>query len=151
MAGRLLTALIALGCLVSTAQAGSHLAERPDGATLPAWTEFCERLPTECAVDTAEPEMIKLTEEARELIDAVNRYVNRSIKALVDQDHWGKIDQWDLPTDGRGDCEDYQLLKRKFLVEAGLPRRALRITVVIGRAGEGHAVLTVRTRDTDLI
>ena len=78
-------------------------------------------MPAECAVNTAEPDTVDLTEEARELITAVNRHVNRTIKALVDTKHWGKEDQWDLPTDGRGDCEDYQLLKRKLLVEAGLP------------------------------
>jgi predicted transglutaminase-like cysteine proteinase len=56
-----------------------------------------------------------------------------------------------LPTDGMGDCEDYQLLKRKLLVEAGLPRRAMRMTVVIDDIDEGHAVLTVRTGAGDLI
>ena len=34
------------------------------------------------------------------------------------------------------------MLKRKLLVEAGLPRRVLRMTVVID-AGQGHAVLTL--------
>ena len=57
---------------------------------------------------------------------------------------------WSLPTDGYGDCEDYQFLKRKLLVEAGLPRRALLMTVVIDEKGEGHAVLMARTRG-DLI
>jgi predicted transglutaminase-like cysteine proteinase len=50
-----------------------------------------------------------------------------------------------------GDCEDYQLMKRKLLIEAGLPRRSLRMTVVIDENGEGHAVLTVRTDRGDLI
>jgi len=50
-----------------------------------------------------------------------------------------------------GDCEDYQLLKRKLLVEAGLPRRAMRMTVVIDDIDEGHALLTVRTDAGDLI
>ena len=66
-------------------------------------------------------------------------------------DHWGTIDRWDLPIDGQGDCEDYQLLKRKFLVDAGLPRRAMRMTVVIDETGQGHAVLTIRTDQGDLI
>jgi predicted transglutaminase-like cysteine proteinase len=43
------------------------------------------------------------------------------------------------------------LLKRKILVEAGLPRRALRITVVIDETNAGHAVLMVRTNEGDLI
>src|SRR4051812_15873499 len=63
----------------------------------------------------------------------------------------GKIDQWDLPSDGYGDCEDYQLLKRKLLVEAGLPRRAVRMTIGIDEMEKGHALLTVRTPGEDLI
>ena len=58
-----------------------------------------------------------------------------------------EIDRWDLPTNG----EDYQLLKRKLLAEAGLPRRPMRMTVVIDAAGEGHAVLTIRTDRGDFI
>lgn len=85
-------------------------------------------------------------------LNSVNRQVNTSIRPRTDIEHWGVVDRWDLPEDGFGDCEDYQLLKRKILVEQhGLPRRALRLTVVIDEQGEGHAVLTVRTDGGDLI
>ncbi len=47
--------------------------------------------------------------------------------------------------DGYGDCEDYALLKRKMLMQAGWPREALLMTVVRDKKGEGHAVLTVKT------
>jgi predicted transglutaminase-like cysteine proteinase len=50
-----------------------------------------------------------------------------------------------------GDCEDIQLLKRRVLIEAGLPRRALRMTVVIDELGAGHAVLMARTNRGDYI
>jgi predicted transglutaminase-like cysteine proteinase len=118
---------------------------------LVGWLSFCEREPGECAVDTTEPEAILLTDAIKNVIDAVNKRVNRSIKPMSDQDHWGVVDHWDLPTDGYGDCEDYQLLKRKLLVEAGLPRRALRMTVVIDETNAGHAVLMVRTDQGDFI
>ena len=36
-------------------------------------------------------------------------------------------------------------------MEAGLPRRALRMTVVIDERGDGHAVLMVRTDRGDFI
>ena len=55
------------------------------------------------------------------------------------------VDRWDYPDDGYGDCEDIQLLKRKLLIEAGLPRRALRMTVVLDAVGAGHAGLMVCT------
>jgi predicted transglutaminase-like cysteine proteinase len=71
--------------------------------------------------------------------------VNTTIRPITDKDHWGIVDRWEFPDDGMGDCEDYQILKRKMLVDRGLPRRAMRMTVVIDELGEGHAVLTVRT------
>jgi hypothetical protein len=40
-------------------------------------------------------------------------------------EHWGVIEQWDYPADGKGDCEDYALFKRKILVDEGFPRQAL--------------------------
>jgi predicted transglutaminase-like cysteine proteinase len=66
-------------------------------------------------------------------------------------DHWGVIDRWNYPDDGYGDCEDYVLLKRKMLMQAGWPRQALLITVVRDRNGDGHAVLTVKTDKGEFI
>ena len=66
-------------------------------------------------------------------------------------EHWGVPDRWDLAEDGSGDCEAFQLLKRKLLAQSGLPRRAMRMTVVIDEKGEGHAVLMLRTDRGDLI
>src|SRR3712207_8511953 len=48
-------------------------------------------------------------------IVSINRKVNVEIEAVTDQDHWGVPDRWDLAEDGAGDCEDFQLLKRKLL------------------------------------
>jgi predicted transglutaminase-like cysteine proteinase len=77
--------------------------------------------------------------------------VNRSIDGVPDQEHWSVEDRWDYPDDGRGDCEDIQLLKRKLLAQQGLPRRAMRMTVVIDHEGDGHAVLMIRTDRGDFI
>jgi predicted transglutaminase-like cysteine proteinase len=68
-----------------------------------------------------------------------------------DMAHWGVEDRWDYPDDGFGDCEDYQLLKRRLLVQAGLPRRAMRMTVVIDHEGTGHAVMIARTDRGDFV
>ena len=70
---------------------------------------------------------------------------------MTDLEHWSVVDRWDIPDDGYGDCEDYQLLKRKLLAAKGLPRRAMRMTVVIDEQGEGHAVLMLRTDRGDFI
>ncbi len=157
-----------IGCMVATAMiAGAEPALTQSVAALPsptagasvvgdarpvaAWVEFCQRHREECGVNPLEPATIALTPRLWQTIATVNRTVNAKIKALVDQEHWGTPDRWDFPLDGHGDCEDYQLLKRKQLVEHGLPRRAMRMTVVIDEKGEGHAVLMIRTDRGDLI
>ena len=125
----------------------------PTGKAKPmaAWTEFCARVPAECAVDVSEPAFATLDTTTWVKIRSVNRRVNETLKPVTDDEHWGVADRWDVPTDGAGDCEDFQILKRKLLVEAGLPRRAMRMTVVIDGRGDGHAVLMVRTDRGDLV
>ena len=116
-----------------------------------AWTAFCRKYAAECAVDRSEPAQVALTPAAWGQIVATNRRVNAAVRPVTDLDHWGNPDIWDLAEDGAGDCEDYQLLKRHLLAEAGQPRRAMRMTVVIDEKGEGHAVLMIRTDRGDLV
>ncbi len=77
--------------------------------------------------------------------------MNRAIEPITDMDHWGVAERWNYPTDGKGDCEDYVLEKRKRLIDAGWPRQALLVTVVRDKKGDGHAVLLVRTDRGDFI
>jgi predicted transglutaminase-like cysteine proteinase len=147
--------------LVATNSAAQTLAALPEASPglvswkptkpVPAWTEFCQRDLSECLVDTSQPTTITLTKQTWNTILEVNRRVNGAIAPQSDQDHWGVLDRWDIPDDGYGDCEDFQLLKRKLLAEEGLPRRAMRMTVVIDGRGDGHAVLMIRTDRGDLI
>jgi predicted transglutaminase-like cysteine proteinase len=116
-----------------------------------AWISFCQRRPRECQVDLSQPARITLTTSMWAALTQVNEHVNSSILAVTDQDHWGVLDRWDYPDDGLGDCEDIQLLKRKLLVQAGVPQRALRMTAVIDEQGQGHAVLMVLTDQGDFI
>jgi len=116
-----------------------------------AWTDFCKRMPSECRTDTREPEQVTLTPKLWNTIVSINSRTNREITAITDEEHWGVVDRWDLPTDGKGDCEDYALLKRVRLAEAGLPRRALLMTVVIDEENAGHAVLMIRTDRGDYV
>jgi predicted transglutaminase-like cysteine proteinase len=153
--------LVAAGLLATGTAGAQTLAALPDpsfearsaGPARPvlAWVKLCERLPAECEVDTAEPAVVTLTAKTWQTIGSVNRRVNTTVRPLTDADHWGVPDSWDFPADGAGDCEDYQLQKRKLLVEAGLPRRAMRMTVVIDEKREGHAVMMVRTNRGDFI
>jgi len=109
------------------------------------WVDFCARYAGECDEEERAPQPIHLTAAAMKKIRQVNAYVNRKIEAVSDMDHWGVVDRWDYPTDGKGDCEDFALLKRRMLMAAGFPRQALLMTVVKESNGEGHAILTVKT------
>lgn len=157
--GIALTALLGIGA-ASTVQAQGSVgipvaslpAEASGDARAPyAWLDFCKRSPSECRTDAREAESIELNAKIWKTIVATNNGVNREIEAITDEDHWGVVDRWDLPTDGKGDCEDYALLKRKRLAEAGIPRRAMLMTVVIDEENAGHAVLMIRTNRGDFI
>jgi predicted transglutaminase-like cysteine proteinase len=138
--------------LASLPTGAPQLAEKIGGAKpIVAWVRFCEQFAAECAFDPAEPTTLPLTPATWNTIVAINRRVNARIKPVTDREHWGLVDRWEFPDDGMGDCEDFQLLKRRMLAERGIPRRALRMTVVIDELGEGHAVLMVRTDRGDYI
>ena len=109
------------------------------------WTEFCSNLPKECIGSTSSPRDVVLNAKSWKDLVRINKFVNDSIKPITDMDHWGVVEKWSYPDDGYGDCEDYVLLKRKLLAQAGWPREALLITVVREKSGDGHAVLTVKT------
>jgi predicted transglutaminase-like cysteine proteinase len=115
------------------------------------WLDFCNRYPDECRGGSTSPINVTLTRATWQLIRDVNASVNDRVKPMSDMDHWNAADQWDLPTDGYGDCEDYVLLKRKLLIAAGLPRQALLVTVVKDEQGAGHAVLTVKSDHGEFI
>jgi len=149
----------ALGCATADAPAagalgalgGDTLADGVPARAMPAWSAFCRTDPASCRVDPSQPRVIALTDRVLETIRTVNTAVNARIVAVTDRDHWGVSDRWDYPTDGRGDCEDIQIEKRRELAASGLPERALRMAMVINPEGEGHAVLLVRTDAGDLV
>ena len=109
------------------------------------WVEFCIRYKPECVTRPSAPRDVVLTSQAWSDMVKVNNWVNETIKPVTDLEHWGVVERWNYPDDGYGDCEDYVLLKRRMLMQAGWPREALLITVVRDKKGDGHAVLTVKT------
>jgi predicted transglutaminase-like cysteine proteinase len=109
------------------------------------WIDFCAQMPRECAGGPTTPRDVVLSPTAWKDLVRINRWVNDTIKPMTDLEHWGVVEKWSYPDDGYGDCEDYVLLKRRLLMEAGWPREALLITVVRDKRGDGHAILTVKT------
>jgi predicted transglutaminase-like cysteine proteinase len=109
------------------------------------WIEFCDENPRECSNHATAPRDIVLNAQAWKDLVRVNLWVNTHVKPMTDLEHYGVVERWAYPDDGYGDCEDYVLLKRRMLMQAGWPREALLITVVRDKNGDGHAVLTVKT------
>jgi len=115
------------------------------------WVEFCNENPKDCVASATQPRDVVLTSKAWKDLVSVNRWVNKTIQPITDLEHWGVVERWSYPDDGKGDCEDYVLLKRRMLIQAGWPREALLITVVRDKKDEGHAVLTVKTDKGDFV
>ena len=115
------------------------------------WVEFCAERPIECKQTTSAPRDVVLTNKSWADLVRINAWVNENVKPMTDMDHWGVVEKWSYPDDGYGDCEDYALLKRRLLIEAGWPREALLMTVVRENNGNGHALLTVKTDKGEFI
>src|SRR5947209_17120272 len=111
------------------------------------WVDFCQRYRGECEGPELTPVDVNLTPKAMKEIERVNQWVNANITPMSDMEHWGVIDQWDYPTDGKGDCEDYALMKRKLLIVESLRLRALRVTGAKDPNKPAHAVPRAQTTD----
>lgn len=123
-----------------------------DAARAPiGWIEFCVEYKSECTAKPGAPRDVVLSPKAWTDLVQVNTWVNDQVKPVTDIEHWGVVERWNFPDDGKGDCEDYVLLKRRMLIRAGWPREALLITVVREANGDGHAVLTVKTNKGEFV
>lgn len=131
---------------VSAFLEGGRLSTVPIG-----WIDFCKRFSSDCAFRAKEEKIIRLTEKEWDKIIRINDKVNREITPVTDLAYFGQEEFWTYPTNNKGDCEDYALLKRKLLAQAGLPLEALLITIVRDLNNDGHAILTVRTDYGDFI
>jgi predicted transglutaminase-like cysteine proteinase len=130
---------------------GSLASAEEFGPTLPpiGYVRFCAKSPAECKI-TGRTEDFQLTPARWQTLYQVNTMVNTKVKPVSDQELYGQAEVWTLPKDA-GDCEDYLLLKKKYLEGMGFPSSSLLITVVYDERDEGHAVLTVATNEGDFI
>lgn len=81
----------------------------------------------------------------------VNAHINSKVRILNDQSQYGREDYWTLPSARGGDCEDIALLKKKKLIEMGLPPLSLLLATVLNQNREAHAVLVLRTKSGDFV
>jgi predicted transglutaminase-like cysteine proteinase len=146
-----LMAGILAGSILAGAMGASEAAERlrAGGATSIPYghLDYCRRNPQQCEAHRVMPPMTLTGVRWRQL-ERINQSVNAKIRPTSDQDNYGMRDYWTIPAAGRGDCEDYVLLKRAKLLSLGFSQSQLLITMVRNR-GEAHVVLTVRTDKGD--
>lgn len=109
------------------------------------WVQFCERYTEECTTKPSQPRDVVLNQNSWSGLVSVNKWVNHTIQPMTDMEHYGMLQWWRYPDDGKGACHSYALLKRRMLIEAGWPREALLMTFVREKNGDGHAVLTAKT------
>lgn len=86
----------------------------------------------------------------RQKLQGINTTVNRLVHYQPDAQTYGVKDYWASPDEilarGKGDCEDYAILKMAALKAAGLPPQAMSIVVLKDtRRNLFHAVLAVTT------
>ena len=122
------------------------------GTTLPpvGFVNFCARNPRECRSTGRSARKALMSGERWRTVYQLNSYVNGKISPASDADIYGKDEYWAFPADA-GDCEDYVLLKKRYLEKLGFARSSLLITVVLDERNEGHAVLTLRTEEGDFV
>ncbi len=132
---------------------GSSMVHSPEyGVTLPpiGYVEFCARYKAECrGVGTSMSET-ELSNKTWAQIVEVNDFVNDKIAPVSDLDLYNTVERWEYPSLA-GDCEDYVLMKKRYLEGLGFAPETLLITVVFDENGDGHAVLMVRTDGGDFV
>jgi predicted transglutaminase-like cysteine proteinase len=111
---------------------------------------FCLRYPSDCKSNPTEDERIDLNSETSDLLKRVNHSVNISIIPTLKSYGSNLGDGWTIAPD-MGDCNDYAVTKRHYLLESGLPSKALRLSVVKTASGIGHLVLVVVTTKGDIV
>ena len=109
---------------------------------------LCGRYPWACRVSTGAK---RISGQQLDVALKLNRQINRQVRSIADQAQYGRPEHWALPTARGGDCEDFALIKKKRLIEAGLDPQMLLVSTVLDRDRNAHAVLVMRTGQGDFI
>lgn len=145
----------ALFAVLSSTQVMALDATKPGGllplqAMVPAPSGakgLCVTYPWACAAGTS----ARLGAEQMEIVVAINRSANGSIRAVTDLAQYNVAEKWTLPTARGGDCEDFALYKKAKLIKAGISPDRLLLAAVLDRQGNSHAVLVLHTDTVDLV
>jgi predicted transglutaminase-like cysteine proteinase len=150
---RCLAAVASLSLLPSAPPAGAQDVPRCMALTIPVayldeapgpYLEFCEKNDGACTLTG--PAIVDWSPELHERLRDTNARVNGSVAFVPDRENSGLDEVWEFPRDGKGDCEDFALEKRRQLVAAGLPSASLTCAIAFHQVQLfPHAVLLVET------
>jgi predicted transglutaminase-like cysteine proteinase len=90
--------------------------------------------------------------DGRARVGIINRAINLAIRPISDLAQWGVEDRWSAPlvtlASGRGDCEDYAILKYVALREAGIDENDVRMVIIRDLlSGNDHAIVAARIEE----
>lgn len=108
---------------------------------------YCLKYPDDCksyGLTTEQQVLLPLRDDFLDEVIRINREVNWQVKYAADQETFGQREWWEYPRDGRGDCEDYVLEKRRRLMLLGWPAWSLLMAEVSVGPGDHHAVLIIK-------
>lgn len=121
--------------------------EYGDAATPEGFAAFNDATREESPRRGYEPTVLEVTPQNWATLRRVYAEVKRQVRYRRNEDPvWAYPDK-----NNYGDCRSIALLIRKRLVEAGIPRATLALTIVLDRDKLGHVVLMVRTGRGDYI
>lgn len=146
-----LVSLAALGTVAAAPKASAQEAFLLSRMTVSAPAgahNLCGRYPWACQT-SARP--VQVSGDQLDVAVRINRQINRQVTAISDQAQYGRTEHWALPTARGGDCEDFALIKKKRLIEAGLDPQMLLVATVLDRNRNAHAVLVVRSVQGDVV
>ncbi len=145
-----LTAMIVIwGAAPASAGQDAFLKARMTVSAPAGAAGLCGRYPWACK--TTQAAAMRVSDSQLTYAVQLNRQINGSVRSVSDQAQYGVVEHWALPTARGGDCEDFALLKKKRLIEAGLNPQMLLVATVLDRQRNAHAVLVLRTAHGDLV
>lgn len=138
------SALLAIMATLFAAAAALAADERPSH---PQWLAFCagqNGAPVDlCAPHT--PASVQVNDKTWDAINTAWRASRADLFYISDLEATGRPDVWRYPADGWGDCEDAAIWTMAELVQAGLPRGAMRLSIIDTPDTGAHAILLIQT------
>lgn len=112
------------------------------------WYIFCQEYEVECYVVIGGVQWVFFNEQSWKVFFDIDYLVNQNIGGILDEDYYqiyvkGIVNWWIYFDDGMGNCNDYVIFKKWFLVEVGWLSLVFFFIVVFDYYNEGYLVFMV--------